>query len=68
MMTHQYIERATSQVKTETLCHDRMVNTVYSKSLENSPMLFHALSSARFSKILGFLNYDMPLGASFFRR
>jgi len=65
-MRHQYIERATSQVKTEMLCHDRIVNTVYSKSLENSPILFNALTCARFSKLLGFLNYDMPLGAALF--
>jgi phosphatidylserine decarboxylase len=59
MRIHQYIERASSQVKTERLFHDRIVNAVYSQSLESSPVLFNALSSARFSKILGFFNYDL---------
>lgn len=63
MNLHQYIDRRTSQVKTEKLYHDRIVNAVYSKERENSRALFNALTCARFSKLLGFLSYDMPLGA-----
>lgn len=64
MRRHQYIERATSRVKTETLYHDRIVNLIYSQARENTPFLFNALTSARFSKFLGFLSYDTLVGSS----
>ncbi|RPH50453.1 MAG: phosphatidylserine decarboxylase [Desulfobacteraceae bacterium] len=61
---HQYIERTTSRVKTETLYHDSIVNLIYSQELENAPFLFRTLTSSRFSKFLGFLNYDTLIGSS----
>lgn len=64
MIKHQYIERTTSGVKTETLYHDCIVNLIYSQALENTPFLFKTLTSSRFSKFLGFLNYDMLIGSS----
>jgi len=64
MRKHQYIERTTSRVKTETLYHDSIVNLIYSQALENTPFLFKTLTSSRFSKFLGFLNYDMLIGSS----
>ncbi len=64
MRRHQYIERTTSRVKTETLYHDRIVNLIYSQARENTPFLFNTLTSARFSKFLGFLSYDMLISSS----
>lgn len=64
MRRHQYIERTTSRVKTETLYHDRIVNLIYSQACENIPFLFNVLTSARFSKFLGFLSYDTLMGSS----
>jgi phosphatidylserine decarboxylase len=64
MRKHQYIERTTSRVKTETLYHDRIVSLIYSQALENAPFLFNTLTSSRFSKFLGFLNYDTLIGSS----
>jgi len=59
---HQYIDRHTAQVRTETLYGDRLVNAIYSTSREHMPSLFRALTSARASSLLGFLNYDLFLG------
>lgn len=62
-MIHQYIERQSAQIRTETLYNDAIVNAIYSDNNENGSLLFRALTSARFSKLLGFLTYDLPLGA-----
>ncbi len=62
-MIHQYIERQSAEVRTETLYNDAIVNAIYSKTNENGSLLFKTLTSARFSKVLGFLTYDLPLGA-----
>ncbi|MBU1196445.1 MAG: phosphatidylserine decarboxylase [Proteobacteria bacterium] len=58
---HQYIDRRTHAVKTETLFFDRTVQTIYSTLRENSAFAFNLLVSARFSSLLGFLNYDFPI-------
>ncbi len=58
---HQYIDRKTSEVRTEQLFGDRIVNLVYSDVRERMPALFKAVTSARFSSLLGFLTYDAPL-------
>lgn len=62
-LQHQYIERETSQIKTEKVFGDRIVNFVYSTAREHAPALFKAVTSARTSALLGFLNYDVPLGS-----
>jgi phosphatidylserine decarboxylase len=59
-MIHQYIERESGQIVTEKLYADRTINFLYSRSRENAGMLFKALTSSRCSKLLGFLNYDLP--------
>ncbi len=59
---HQYIDRRTRQVRTERLYHDRLIQLLYDDARENAPTLFHALTSARVSKLLGYLNYDWLLG------
>lgn len=61
-MLHQYIDRRSGVVRDERLFGDRLVNLIYSRVRENSPWLFRALTSTRLSDLLGFVNYDLPLG------
>ncbi len=58
-MVHQYISRADRAVKTEELFGDRLVGLIYNDAREKAPALFKALTSARMSSMLGFVNYDM---------
>ncbi len=60
---HQYIERESGAVRTETLYGDRIINAIWSQARETPSGLFKAMSSARISGLLGFFNYDMVLGA-----
>lgn len=62
-MTHQYIERATGEVKDEVPFADAIVKLVYNDNREKGTLLFRAATSARMSSLLGYLNFDMPLGA-----
>lgn len=64
-MPHQFVDRRTGQVKTEQLFSDSLVQWLYSSVRENAPALFRLALSARASSVLGFLNYDLPLGGSF---
>ncbi len=61
LASHQYIERSTGRVCDEKLIGDRVVSLIYSSARENAPVLFNALTSARASRLLGFLNYDFAL-------
>lgn len=60
---HQYVDRQSGAVRTERLYSDRLVRAIYSRTRENAPLLVRALTSRRFSKVLGFINYDLKLGA-----
>jgi phosphatidylserine decarboxylase len=62
-MHHQYVDRETGSVCTETIFADRLVNFIYSTARENMPRLFRHLTGRRISGWLGFLNYDLVLGA-----
>ncbi len=62
-MTHQYVARESGRVLDEELFADRVVAYLYSRVRERAPALFRAVVSARSSSLLGFLNYDLPLGA-----
>ena len=57
---HQYIDRETAEVRTEQLYFDGLVNFIYSRVRERNKALFSALTSARASDLLGYLNYDLP--------
>jgi len=57
--THQYIDRETGWVRTETLCADSQIAWMYSSARENAHWLFNALISSGFSKVLAWLHYDM---------
>src|SRR5262245_6696823 len=63
-MLHQYIERSTGQVVNERLYSDGVVRWLYSDVREKASILYHLALSRRVSKILGFLNYDLPLGGT----
>ncbi|GAB6268204.1 MAG: hypothetical protein STSR0002_09450 [Smithella sp.] len=56
-MKHQYIERNTRQVNTETLYGNQAVQFLYSNIREQSPWLFRRLTSARVSHFLSYINY-----------
>lgn len=62
LIRHQYIDRETGQVCTEHLYAHRMINLLYSHVLENAPLLFQLLIGARFTKWLGYLNYESSIG------
>ncbi|MCG6975146.1 MAG: phosphatidylserine decarboxylase [Acidiferrobacterales bacterium] len=62
-MQHQYVARETGEVRTETLFADRIVNLLYSKARETVPVLLKALTGARMSSVLGYVNYDFSLGS-----
>jgi phosphatidylserine decarboxylase len=59
---HQYIDRETGEVKTEKLFQDRLIEMIYGTARERMPVLFNALTSARTSQLLGFVNYDCLVG------
>lgn len=59
-LQHQYIERESSRIKTETFYGDKIINYIYSRTRENAPALFNALTSARMSGLLGLYNYGLP--------
>lgn len=60
---HQYIDRATGRVETETLFADRLVNTLYAPEREQPRRLLALLTSARVSSILGWVAYDAVIGS-----
>lgn len=61
---HQYIERNSKQVRTESLICDRIIKFFYSSFKERMPWLLNALTSSRTSSLLGYLNYDCPMRPS----
>ena len=65
-MLHQYIERENRRVCTERFYGDRAVKLLYSNVREYAPFLFRALTSARISRLLGFVNYELFLGEKLF--
>ena len=60
---HQFVDRASGEVRDEDLFCDRLIAYLYGRTREQAPALFRALTSGRTSSLLGFLNYDLPLGA-----
>jgi len=61
MFKHQYIDRKTSQIKTETLIQDQTIQFLYTHVREHAPTIFNALISSQMSSALGFINYDFSL-------
>lgn len=59
---HQYIDRESGEIRTESLYGDRFVRLLYHGVRENAPAMFRLLTGARASSLLGFLNFDAPFG------
>lgn len=59
-MIHQYIDRSTAKVMNERLYFDGVVNLLYGRQREDATILYHALGSPRTTRVLSFLNYDIP--------
>jgi phosphatidylserine decarboxylase len=57
---HQYIDRETDMIVTESLIGDKTIAFLYNSLRENFPAMFRALTSANMSSLLGFCHYDMP--------
>ncbi|MBN1932270.1 MAG: phosphatidylserine decarboxylase [Desulfobacterales bacterium] len=55
---HQYINRESGRVVTESLFLDRLVCRLYGTAREKAPALFKALISGRSSRLLSYLNFD----------
>lgn len=62
-MQHEYVVAATGAVQTEELVCDRIIGYLYNRVREHAPSLVRALASGRMTSLLGFLNFDLPLGA-----
>jgi len=60
-MQHQYIVRETGEIISERLLADRFIDLLYSRIREHAPSLFRALTSARMSSVLGYLQFDCTL-------
>jgi phosphatidylserine decarboxylase len=65
-MLHQYIDRENRRVCNEKFYGDRAVKLLYSNVREYAPFLFRALTSARISRLLSFVNYELFLGEKLF--
>jgi phosphatidylserine decarboxylase len=61
--THQYVDRTTGLIRDERLYSDRLINLIYSSARETMPAVFRALTGAVWTRVLGYLNYDLMLGA-----
>lgn len=63
---HRYIDRATGFVCKERPFGDRVVNYLYSMQREEAALLYRLLGSPWVSGLLGWINYDFPLGENIF--
>ena len=57
---HQYVERPTNRVATESLYFDRTIRALYSTIRENAPFAYNLLLSERASAMMGFMKFDLP--------
>jgi phosphatidylserine decarboxylase len=58
------VERESGRICTERPFGDWIVNYLYSKKREQAPLVYELLGSQWFSSLLGWVNYDFPLGSS----
>jgi phosphatidylserine decarboxylase len=61
-MKHQYVVRDSGNVCTETFIGDAAIRLLYSSCRERAPLLFKALTSARTSRLLASIHYDVRFG------
>ena len=59
-MRHQFVDRESGEIRTEKFIGDKSINFLYSTAREKAPLLFKAITGARFSsEILAFLKFDI---------
>lgn len=58
---HQFVDRQTGAVIDEAFFADNIVRFLYGSARERAPWLLRLLTSARFSRWLAALNFDLPL-------
>jgi phosphatidylserine decarboxylase len=63
LLSHQYVDRVSGRVLVEPLYADQLLRLVYAAPWEDRSWIVHAVTSARTSQLLGFLNYDLPFGS-----
>ncbi len=61
---HQYVERESGRVRSERPFGDWIINYLYCKKREQAPFVYQLLGSQWFSSLLGWVNYDFPLGSN----
>ena len=57
---HQYVERSSGRIITETLVADRLIRWLYSVAREKAPVVFKALTSAHSSQLFSYFQFDCP--------
>ncbi len=62
-MQHEFVCATDGSVRSETLFCDRVISYLYNRVREHAPSVIKALASGRTTALLGFFNYDLPLGA-----
>lgn len=67
-VAHEYIDRASGAVRAEALYRDRLVQFLYGPVREHAPAMFRLLLSGWNTRVLGYLNYDVPWSAAAWRR
>lgn len=63
-LPHQYIDRRSGQPRNERLFNDPIVRHLYGSAREVAPMVFKFAISRRTTGLLGWLNYDLPIGGA----
>lgn len=61
---HQYIERESGAVRTESLLGDRWIRMLYGPAREAFPVMFRAMVSTRWTRHVGALRYDRALSTA----
>ncbi len=60
-LPHQYIDRRTGLICSERLFSDTLVRWLYADVREKAPAIYRMAVGSRVSRILSFLNYDLPI-------
>lgn len=63
-MEHQYIDRESNSIITETFLADDFINFLYSTIREKSDYLFKLLTDSKATKLIAYMNFDRPITKS----
>lgn len=58
---HQYVNRKNNNIYTENFIADRVIKYLYSTTRENAPYLFDKITRSKFTNLLGYINFDLPI-------